>query len=148
MKVADIMTTEVAVVAPQAFLEEAARRMRDGDLGILPVGEHGKLVGVLTDRDIVVRAVARGRPPAECHVAEVMSAQVCHVAADAELADARRLMREQRVRRLPVLDHNGRLVGMVSLGDLALADPQQAGKTLQATAGPLVNRAAGFAKAD
>jgi CBS domain-containing protein len=148
MNVQEIMSPKVQTIAPDATLQQAAKMMLDAGCGILPVGNPDKLVGVLTDRDIVVRAVAQGKPPGDCKVREVMTAEIYCIAADDSLEEAERSMGEHRVRRLPVLDGARKLVGMVSLEDISLEHPSIAGHTLQDVSKPLVNRATGFAASD
>lgn len=148
MNVQEVMTPRAEVVGPGDTLQAAARRMRDSNIGILPVGENGRLVGVITDRDIVVRAVADASDAAQCKVSEVMSTEVLCVQAGAPIEEAERMMGENQVRRLPVVDANRRLVGMVSLGDISLEKREDAGETLQDTTRPLTNRASGFASTD
>jgi len=130
-KVRDFMTTDVVTVSPQAELAEAARLMRDADVGVLPVVEGGSIRGVITDRDIVVRGLAEGGSGAR--VADVMRDGLITISPDDDEKDAERLMSENDVRRLPVLE-NGQLVGMVSVGDLAVrTNDKRAGKVMEKT---------------
>lgn len=131
-KVKDLMTADVRVVASSASIVEAARMMRDGDFGLLPVGTPDKLEGTITDRDIVVRAVAQGKG-GDTPVAGAMSAGVRAVREDDSLEQASAQMQKHQVRRLPVLDAAGKLVGILSLGDLAVdaADLQPAATALK-----------------
>ena len=101
------------------------------DAGVLPVGENDRLVGILTDRDITVRAVAAGKEPTECKVREVMSPEIRYIYEDESIEDAARNMTELQVRRLPVLNREKRLVGIVSLGDLALKKKSNAADALR-----------------
>ena len=117
--VADVMTPGVESTSSTEILCDAARTMRDGDFGSMPVVDDGRLVGVLTDRDIVVRAVAERRDPAAVRVGEVASREPVTVAPSDALDDAMELMARHKVRRLPVVD-GGRLVGVVSQADIAL----------------------------
>jgi CBS domain-containing protein len=122
MRVKDVMTSPVHVVAPGVSVVVAADKMRAANVGSLPVGEGDRLLGMITDRDIVVRCVAAG---SDCHkrtVREVMSAELLVCFDDQPVEEARRLMTEYKVRRLPVLDHQQRLVGIVSLDDLTGVD--------------------------
>lgn len=122
MRVKDVMTSPVHVVAPGTSVAVAADKMRTANVGSLPVGEGDRLLGMITDRDIVVRCVAAG---IDCHqrtVREVMSTELLVCLADQPVEEARGLMTEYRVRRLPVLDHEQRLVGIVSLDDLTGVD--------------------------
>ena len=118
MKVKDAMTTNVVLARPGQAIREAARLMAQCDTGVLPVGENDRLVGMITDRDIVVRAVAEGHGP-DTPVREVMSNEVLYCFEDETIEHVAQTMGEQQVRRLPVLDREKRLVGIVSLGDLA-----------------------------
>jgi CBS domain-containing protein len=119
MQIAEIMTRDVRLASPQQTLQEAARMMAELDVGAIPVADKDRLVGMLTDRDICVRAVAAGKNPGQCKVGEVMSAEVKYVFEDETTEDLARNMSTLQVRRMPVLDRDKRLVGIVSLGDLA-----------------------------
>ena len=119
MDVREVMTPDVVIASPDDTLQHAAEMMVDIDSGILPVGEKDRLVGMLTDRDITVRAVAAGKAPAECKVREVMSPEIKYIYEDESLEDAARNMSQLQIRRLPVLNREKRLVGIVSLSDLA-----------------------------
>jgi len=119
MTVRDMMTKDLITCSPDETLAQAAQKMASGDIGCCPVVENGQLVGVITDRDITVRAVARGLDPNSQHVREMMSTNLVTVTPDTSVEDACRLMMDYQVRRLPVVEGN-RLVGMVSLADLAL----------------------------
>jgi CBS domain-containing protein len=130
MIISEIMTRDVQVVAPEDTLQTAAQMMAVYDFGMVPVGENDRLVGMLTDRDITTRAVARGLNPTDCKVSEVMSPEVSYVYDYETVEDAARSMSELQVRRLPVLDRSKRLVGIVSLGDLAVREPEPAGDAL------------------
>jgi CBS domain-containing protein len=131
MKVREIMTREVTVVSPTDDLQTAAQLMEKNDFGMVPVGENDRLVGMLSDRDITIRAVARGLAPDRTKVREVMTTDVKYVYEDESVDDVSRSMSALQVRRLPVLNHDKRLVGIVSLGDLALKEPKPAGDALQ-----------------
>src|SRR5687767_6233857 len=117
MKVKHVMTREVVVASPNDPIWEAARLMGESDAGALPVGEHDRLVGVITDRDIAVRAVALRLPP-ETAVREVMSAEVLYCFDEEEVEHVARNMADQQIRRLPVVNRDKRLVGIVSVADL------------------------------
>jgi CBS domain-containing protein len=122
MRVKDVMTSPVHVVQPGASVVAAADKMRAANVGSLPVGEGDRLLGMITDRDIVLRCVAAG---INCHkrtVREAMSTELLVCFDDQPVEEARRLMTEYKVRRLPVLDHGQRLVGIVSLDDLTGVD--------------------------
>jgi CBS domain-containing protein len=118
MKVSDCMTRDVRVASPSQTLREAASLMAELDVGVLPVGEDDRLVGMVTDRDIAVRGVACGRGP-DAAVAEVMTDAVKYCFADQTLEEVSRNMGDIQVRRLPVVDREKRLVGIISLSDIA-----------------------------
>lgn len=118
-RVADVMTPGVESTSSGATLLDAARTMRDGDFGSVPVVDDQRVVGVLTDRDIVVRAVAEGLDPATVRVGEAASRDPVTVRPDQDLDDAMELMARHRVRRLPVVE-DGLLVGVVSQADVAI----------------------------
>src|SRR5262245_4078844 len=120
MQLNEIMTPGVEVISPEASVREAAEKMRHLDIGPLPVCDGDRLVGMLTDRDITVRAVADGRDPVTTPVREVMTSDIVYGFDDQDVQDATRLMEQYQIRRLPVLNRNKRLVGIVSLGDLAV----------------------------
>jgi CBS domain-containing protein len=136
-RVADVMTRSVRTVAPSDTVALAARLMEEMDVGSLPVCEGDELVGIVTDRDIVVRAVAHDRPINQTQLAEVMTRdpQACfEEQAVEEVIDS---MRESQVRRLPVVDQQRHVVGVVSLGDLAVKhDEAEAGDALEAISEP------------
>jgi CBS domain-containing protein len=136
MNVREVMTQDVKVASPEDTLQHAAELMTDIDAGVLPVGENDRLVGMLTDRDIAVRAVARGKAPDRTTVREVMSPDIKYVYDDESVEDAARNMSKLQVRRLPVLNREKRLVGIVSLGDLALKKKGPAGTALQGISRP------------
>ena len=119
MQVRECMTTNVTIINPDMTLREAAGFMRDEDTGFLPVGENDRLVGSLTDRDITVRAVYEGKDPNSARVRDAMSEHIVYCFDDQDTSDAARLMREKQIRRLAVLNHDKRLVGVLSLGDIA-----------------------------
>ena len=120
MKVRKIMSKDVRIVSADDTLQKAAKLMADTDTGALPVCENDRLVGMLTDRDITVRAVAQGKAPGHCKVRDVMSSEIKYIFEDDSVRDAARTMSDLQVRRLPVLDRDKRLVGIVSLGDIAM----------------------------
>lgn len=119
MQVREIMSPSVELIDPNTMIRDAAVRMRDQDLGALPVAENDRLIGMVTDRDIVCRAVAADRGGGVTAVREVMSENVYYCFEDDDVERASRIMAEHRVRRLPVLDRDERLVGLVSLADLS-----------------------------
>jgi len=120
MQLKDVMTPGVEVISPEATVQEAAEKMRHLDIGPLPVCDGDRMVGMLTDRDITVRAVAEGCNPTTTTVREVMTPNLVYGFDDQEVEDATHLMEQYQIRRLPVLNRHKRLVGMVSLGDLAV----------------------------
>jgi CBS domain-containing protein len=119
MKVREAMTQDVRLVKPNQPISEAARVMADLDIGALPVEENDRLVGMITDRDIAVRAVAAGRGP-DTPVSDVMSRDVKYCYEDQSIDEVTQNMGELRIRRLPVLTRDKRLIGILSLGDLAI----------------------------
>lgn len=131
MIISEVMTHDVRIATPDDSVQSAARIMESEDFGSLPVGENDRLVGMLTDRDITIRAVARGLAPQDCKVREVMSSDVKYVYEDEPVAAAARVMGDLHVRRLPVLNREKRLVGIVSLGDVAQTTPKGAGDALR-----------------
>ena len=139
MQVREVMTRGVECVAPETSLQEAARKMQALDVGPLPICDNDRLVGMLTDRDIVIRAVAQGRDVRTTPVREAMTEGIDYCFEDDDLATAARHMQQRQIRRLVVLDRNKRLVGIVSLGDLAIetgGDARLAGKTLEQVSEP------------
>jgi CBS domain-containing protein/sporulation protein YlmC with PRC-barrel domain len=138
MQLKDVMTRQVEVIHPEATLWEAAQKMAALDVGPLPVCAGDKLVGMLTDRDITVRATAEGRDPKTTRVHEVMTTEVLYAFEDQDIGEAAWLMAEHQIRRLVVLNRDKHLVGIVSLGDLAVhtGDAQQAGQTLERVSEP------------
>jgi CBS domain-containing protein len=131
MNIRDVMTPNPRTVSPGDSIQNAARIMRDCDTGAVPVVDHGRTVGIVTDRDIVIRAVAEGgkldRP-----VRDIVSGNIVSVSPDMSTREAESLMSEHQVRRLPVVE-NERLVGIVSLGDIAVkeAKDSRSGDTLE-----------------
>lgn len=136
MKVQEIMSRVVAVLPIDAQLSEVARVMRDYDIGAVPIADQEQLVGMITDRDIVVRAVADGAAPDARLARDVMSPSVLYCYEDQSVDEALGVMGEQQVRRLPVLDAERRLVGVVSLGDVSQAVAQKAGGALKEISEP------------
>jgi CBS domain-containing protein len=119
MKVSQAMTRDVRVASSDLTIQEAAQLMKELDIGVLPVGQKDRLVGVITDRDIAVRGVAEGRSP-NAKVRDVMTTGVKYCFDDQEVAEISRNMGDIQVRRLPVVDRSKRLVGILSLGDIAV----------------------------
>jgi CBS domain-containing protein len=119
-QIQDVMTRDVVMLEPNASLVEAARRMRDENIGDVLVGENHHLRGIVTDRDLVVRGLAEQPDPAKAKIGDLCSSDVVSVAPDDDVAEAIELMRIHAVRRLPVTSDDGELVGVLSLGDLAI----------------------------
>lgn len=143
MQVCDVMTRDVQCIRPGASVMDAARHMKKIDVGVLPVcGEQERLVGMLTDRDIVVRAVADRRDMEETKVQDIMTPDVAFCTEDQPVEHAARMMREKQIRRLVVLNHDRRLVGIVSLGDLAVdaEDEELVGSALEGISQPAAPR--------
>jgi CBS domain-containing protein len=123
MKVREMMSREVESTRPDAPIQQAAERMKSLDVGSLPVCQEGRLVGMITDRDIVVRSVSEGHDPESDHVTDVMTDEVIFCYEDQDADTAAKLMQQHQISRLPVLNREKQLVGILSLGDLAL-EPQ------------------------
>jgi CBS domain-containing protein len=119
MKVSEVMTRDVQLIEPTQTIRDAAKLMAELDAGIMPVREGDRLVGMITDRDIAVRAVAEGKGP-DTPVREVMTADVKYCFEDEDIGLVAKNMAEIKLQRLPVMDRNKRLVGIVSLGDIAI----------------------------
>src|SRR5688500_10164338 len=117
MKVSELMTRDVETVSPDVTLQEAARLMARIDAGVLPVVQGRQLIGILTDRDIAIRAVGAGKDPASTRVSEIMSPNVKFTYEEDEVDDVAETMAELQVRRLPVVDRNKGVIGIVSLAD-------------------------------
>jgi CBS domain-containing protein len=128
----DIMTSSVTTATRENTLQEVAVLMRDGDMGSVPVVEDGKLVGIVTDRDIVVRSVADGREPGSS-VADSMTTDIFAVKPDDFVFEAIRLMGDKQVRRVPVVDDDGNLAGIIAMADIALEmeDEREIAETLE-----------------
>ncbi|MBV9998095.1 MAG: CBS domain-containing protein [Verrucomicrobia bacterium] len=119
MKLNQIMTADVQVVSPDASIIDAAEKMRSLDVGVLPVTERERLVGIITDRDITIRAVAEGRDPKRTRVRDCMTSGAVFCFEDQDSDDAVLLMEQQQVRRIPVLNRDRQVVGVVALADIA-----------------------------
>ena len=131
MQVREAMTKEVRLATPGQTIREAARLMSECDAGILPVGENDRLVGMITDRDIALRAVAKGLGP-DTPVRDVMSTDKVHYCfEDDDVDDVAKNMGDEKVRRLPVMDRNKRLVGIISLGDISKNETKAAGQSME-----------------
>ena len=130
MQVSQCMSRNVEVVDPDTSLREAARTMARIDAGVLPVGENDRLVGIITDRDIAVRAVAEGREP-DAPVRDVMSQDIKYCYADADAEEVLENLGALQLRRMPVVDRDKRLVGIVSIGDLAKEEEGETGEAMR-----------------
>jgi CBS domain-containing protein len=119
MKISEVMTRDVRVIRPDRSARDAAKLMDDLNVGVLPVCDGEKLVGIVTDRDITVRATAAGRDPDDTPVREIMTEEVRWCFEDEEVSNVAGMMGDVQIRRIPVVDRNKRLVGIVALGDLA-----------------------------
>ncbi len=117
----ECMTKNVELGRPDMTVQEAARLMRDGDFGSLPINDNDRLAGMVTDRDIVIRAVAEGKDLASLHVRDIMSSKVLYCYEDQTLEEIAANLGDNQIRRLPVLSREKRLVGILSIGDLALS---------------------------
>jgi CBS domain-containing protein len=130
--ISEVMSRDVRTIAPDARLQEAAQLMRDMDVGALPVCDGRRLMGMVTDRDIAVRAVARGIAPLDATVAEVMSKEVSWCFTDQTVGEVLQQMGDQQLRRIPVVERDSmELAGMVSLGDLAVRSGAPVDSTLE-----------------
>jgi len=128
----EIMTANVRTAARETTLRETAAIMRDGDMGAVPIVEAGKLVGIVTDRDIVVRAIAEGRN-ADAPIGEVMTTEIFSVKPDDFVFEAIRLMGDKQIRRIPVVSESGELAGIIAMADVALEmeDEREIAETLE-----------------
>jgi CBS domain-containing protein len=136
MKVVEVMTRDVCLANPDQSIRDVARLMSEHDIGALPVGKEDRLIGMITDRDIAIRGVAEGKGP-DVKVREIMSKQVKYCFEDDDLDDLSATMADTQIRRLPVLNHDKRLVGIVSLGDLAVRHASaQANRALEGISQP------------
>jgi CBS domain-containing protein len=136
MKVSDLMTRDVRVANPDEAIQFVARIMADLDVGALPVGENDRLVGMITDRDIAIRGIAQGKGP-DSKVRDVMTADVQYCYDDQDIDEVAENMAGIQVRRLPVVNRDKRLVGILSLGDIALTvSDGNAGEALRGVSRP------------
>jgi CBS domain-containing protein len=136
MRISEVMSTDVKIASPKQSIQDAALMMVEIDVGVIPVGEGDRLVGMITDRDIAVRAVATGKPP-QTPIADIMSPEVkyCYETDNTDAVAAN--MAEIKLRRLPVLNQEKRLVGIVSLADIAIDEgPENAGRALTGISEP------------
>ena len=138
MLLRDMMTASIEDIPADATLMQAAEKMKLLDIGAIPVRENDRLVGMITDRDIAVRAVAEGRDPKKVPVREAMSRDICFCYEDQSVESAAKLMEEKQIRRLAVFDRSQRAIGIVSLGDLAVRnhDDRLSGEVLERVSKP------------
>ena len=138
MQLKEIMSRDVEVVRPDSTIQEAAEKMRALDVGPLPVCDGNRLVGMITDRDITVRATAEGAEPFSTRVGDVMTAETVFAFEDDDIEQAAQMMRDKQVRRLAVLNRDKQLVGIVALGDLAVdtGDDRKSGAVLKDVSRP------------
>jgi len=133
MQIKEVMTRGIEAIQPDATIQEAAEKMRVLDVGIIPVCENDRLLGTLTDRDITVRATAAGHSPMEIKVRDIMTPEIVCCFEDRDVEEAAKIMKECQIRRLLVLNRKKEMVGIISIGDLALStsDQKLAGQTLE-----------------
>jgi CBS domain-containing protein len=133
MQLKEIMTTGVETVPPDSYIIDAAETMRSLDIGSLPVCDGQRLVGMITDRDITIRAVAAGCDPNKTRVSSCMSPEILYCFEDQDARDAEELMQQKQIRRLPILDRDKQLTGIVALADIATRanDPGGTARTIQ-----------------
>jgi len=140
MKVKELMTQDPATLGPNATIGEAATLMKQEDCGSIPIVDDGRLVGIVTDRDIVVRAIAAGKEPKRTRISEIMSADPITVRPDDSVDEAEQAMRERQVRRLPVVE-DGRLVGIIVTAQLARNESErETGETIKDISEPASGR--------
>jgi CBS domain-containing protein len=137
MQVSQIVSRDVETIDPAATVREAAQRMRSMDVGSLPVCDGSHLLGMITDRDITIRAIADGRDPAQTPVRDAMTPSVEYVFEDDDVQRAAQIMQDMQIRRLPVVNREKKLVGIIALGDIArTGDDRMSGNTLQDISDP------------
>lgn len=135
MKISEVMTRDVRLAHEDTTIQQAARMMEEIDSGFLPVADSDHLIGMVTDRDIAIRGVGDGKSP-ETHVSDVMTRDVKYCFDDDDIGDVARNMSDIQVRRLPVINREKRLVGVVSIGDLAVDHAAIAGEALSGISEP------------
>lgn len=138
MQVKEIMTSEFEMINSSDSVMDAAKKMQSLNIGFLPVREKNQVVGIITDRDIVVRCLAEGKQPSGTSVSEVMSRETAGCSADSNISEAARIMKDKKIRRLIVLDSENKPAGIISLGDIAAKSHIEslAGETLEAVSQP------------
>lgn len=139
-KISEIMTPDVTFLSPDSYVQEAAKMMRDEDIGSIPICNGKRLVGMVTDRDIVIRAIADGKKPDDCKVSDVMSSEVTWCFDDQMVDEVLQQMAEQQIRRIPVVSRNKELCGIVSLGDMATRQDEHIDQTLEKISGSTSRR--------
>jgi CBS domain-containing protein len=138
MKLKEIMTSEVEVIHPNDTLQTAASKMHDRDIGFLPVCDGDRLIGVLTDRDLITRALAEGMESKAILGRDLVTSPAIYCFDDQSVDEAAKLMHDNQIRRLVILSRDKRMVGVVSLGDLAIsADDKLSGELLQSVSEPM-----------
>jgi CBS domain-containing protein len=138
-KVSEVMTRDVEVIRPEQSMHEAAQKMEELNIGVLPVCKRGKLLGVITDRDMVIRGVASGVAPDDCTIAEVMTPDPEYCYEDESVEEATEMMAAMQIRRIFVLSRDKSLVGVLSLGDVAVdsvVEPRDVADTLKTISEP------------
>jgi CBS domain-containing protein len=138
MRLGEIMTRDVEVIGSNAPLKEAAAKMKELDVGLIPICDGDRLKGTLTDRDITIRATAEGKSPSKTKVSAIMSTDIAYCYEDQEIEEAVSLMETRQIRRLPILNRDQRLVGIVALSDLAMhaGQNEMIGETLKEVSRP------------
>jgi CBS domain-containing protein len=134
MKVQELMTSEIQSIEPTTSLQEAARFMRDWDVGSLPIINNGKLLGMITDRDICCQGLGADRDPKTTQVSDIMSTDVSSCFVDQDISEAAHLMEDKHIRRLAVLNRDNNIVGLMSVDDLARGSHDLAGEVLELSA--------------
>jgi CBS domain-containing protein len=130
MRVREIMTSNVECLEPEATLKDIAQEMKSLDVGFIPICENDRLVGTVTDRDIVIRAVADGNDVNTIKARDIMSREIVYAFEEDDVKDVAEKMREKDVRRILIMDESKRLVGVVSIGDISKVEEKVSGKTL------------------
>ncbi len=137
MQIKEVMSRDIDLADPNMTIEKAAKLMAEDDVGFLPVGENDRMIGMVTDRDIAIRAVARGKDPSRTMVRDVMTDRVLYCYEDESIETAARNMANLQIRRMPVVNREKRLVGIIALADIARkCDSKQAGQALRHVAEP------------
>ncbi|MDY0885110.1 CBS domain-containing protein [Dongia soli] len=135
MNIQECMSKDVQIASPNQSIRDAAQKMKEIDAGFLPVGENDRLVGMITDRDIAVRGVGAGKGP-DTPIRDIMSKEVLYCFEDESVEDVSQKMAKQQVRRMPVLNRDKRLVGVISLGDISQQDQSGGAEALSSISSP------------